>query len=82
MNITHGIDDYMKSLNLPTYGIDTFVSIVNEPHLAPPNKHRCIPLTTCKETKLPKGSDWDNPLFHKQKNTPSSPEEPKKILSN
>ena len=86
LNITHEIDDYIKSLNLPTDGIDTFVSIVNEPHLEPPNKHRRIPLTTCKETKLPKGFDWDNPLFPTQKThtpllTRRAPKDPLKLTS-
>ena len=32
MNLTHGIDNYIRSLNLPTDGTDAFVSIVTEPH--------------------------------------------------
>ena len=75
MNLSHGIDDYIRSLNLPTDGTDTFVSIVTEPHREPPNKQRRIPLTTGKDAKLPKGSDWDNPLFPK-KNTAQSPQLP------
>ena len=72
MNLSHGIDDYIRSLNLPTDGTDNFVSIVTEPHREPPNKQRRIPITTGKDAKLPKGSDWDNPLFP-QKNTTQSP---------
>ena len=73
MNLTHGIDDYISSLNLPTDGIDTFVSIVTEPHREPPSKQRRIPLTTGKDAKLPKGSDWDNSLFPKLKQLPQTP---------
>ena len=67
MNLSHGIDDYIRSLNLPTDGTDTFVSIVTEPHREPPNKQQRIPLTTGKDAKLPKGSEWDNPLFPQKK---------------
>ena len=73
MNLTHGIDDYIRSLNLPSVGTDAFVSIVTEPHREPPSKQRRIPLTTGKDAKLPKGSDWDNPLFPKPKQSSQSP---------
>ena len=79
MNISHGIDDYIRSLNLPTDGTDNFVSIVAKPNLEPPAKQRRLPLTTGKNAKLPKGSDWEQPLFpsnpsSKSKiNTPSKP---------
>ena len=32
MNPTHGIDDYIRSINLPSDGTDAFVSIITEPH--------------------------------------------------
>ena len=67
MTLTHGIDDYIRSLNLSTDGTDAFVFIVTEYHREPPNKQLRIPITTSKDAKLPKGSDWDNPLFPKPK---------------
>ena len=57
MNLTNGIDDYISNLNLPTNDTNAFVSIVTELHREPPSKQRRIPLTTCKDAKLPKGSD-------------------------
>lgn len=63
MLLSHGIANYIKSLNLPTDGTHIFVSIVNEPNHQPPEKRR-IPLTIGKSTRLPKGSDWDNTHFH------------------
>ena len=79
MNLTYGIDDYIRSLNLPTHGTDAFVSILTEPHQEPPSKQRRIPLTTGKDTKLPKGSDWDNQLFPKPKQSTQSPSSTPKI---
>ena len=64
---THGINDYIRSLNLPTEGTGVFVSTFTEPHQEPPSKPRRIPLTTVNDDELPKGSDWDNPLFTKPK---------------
>ena len=69
MNLSHGIDDYICSVNLPTDGTDTFVSIVTEPHRELPYEQRSIPLTIGKDAKLPKGSDWDTPLFQKKNTT-------------
>jgi len=83
MNLTHGIDDYIRSLNLPSDGNDAFVSIVTEPHREPPSKQRRIPLTTGKDAKLPKGSDWDNPLFPKPgQSSQSPPSTPKRTRRN
>ena len=78
MNLTGGIDIYTRILNLASDGTDAFVSIVTEPHRELPNKQRRIPITTGKDVKLPKGSDWDNPLFPKpQKSSQSPPSTPK-----
>lgn len=58
MHLSPGIDYYIKSLSC----INTVVFIMNEPNNEPPSKQHRTPLTTCKSKKLPKGSNWDNPL--------------------
>lgn len=73
MNLTHGDDDYIKSINLTTDGTDIFGSIVTEPHQVPPNKYRRTPLTTDNDAKLSKRSNWDNPLFPKYKQATQPP---------
>ena len=64
MHLSHGINDYIKSLNLSSGRTNTFASIINKPNYQPPTKQRRIILTTGKFTRLPKGSDWDNLSSH------------------
>ena len=79
IQLSHEIDGYIRSLNLPSDGNDAFVSIVNEPNRKPPSKQRRLPFTTGKDATLPRGSDWNRHLYPSNKSAKSNTSPPSPI---
>ena len=72
MQLSHGIDNYIHSLNLPSEGDEVFKSIVKEPHVEPPLKQRQLHLVNGKAATLTRGSDWNKPHFPSNTSTNST----------